>query len=660
MRRGRGYVVLAAIFIAIFLFFLSVALIWTNRQDIALTLSLEHRLKAESAARSAAFEAFARLRQIGTIDGFSNFTYAGGATAEIELLRLAPEGKRGDLLLLRSKGTSGPLNSYLTLYLQDIRIAGEENSGKNRVLFLPTGSGGKALFGDFLLKDGGDIRFEMVAQGGPAFVPRDLAPKSALSDNPSDSTADTAGEETVGASPPYFVDYLPIFPQEGQGLRAWGPAYVVAPPFGQLPFSVTSLQYLKSVEDNDWTDIPPPEKLGDEDAKLVDAKGAVEMPDVSTDAWSEGKIRGIGDVAGSLAWMATKPETMNTSDLPSVIIRGQQSEISGLVDWSEAGKAFVQNKYVTRGMIAANGRTVYSHGWHYLYRPYSGSIPNQVTPLTGSTLTRWPCILKYEIDGNWSIVWDPLKSSGSVNTDTQPDPNVLAVTENGTVFTVTAAVAGQTRRLITISDGGKEQIGPEVPFGTLFTYQNQAYLAPQEQSHLGLLNILDQTRIDFSSLPNFLPEVSGEIVDTIGKDMLIIGLEGGYQGEPLDTSQRVTATISPRFDIQYSIPPAQKISAEGKDLWLNITVTSKAQEPSYPKAYTQTQLPEDQTTITALARYDGVHWHVFPHGLRSALRSSLSAPGNGAITAVYSDLPKQVSRYSVVAIDTSPFEKGFR
>ena len=62
--------VITALFIAVFLFFLSVALLVANKQDIALSLSMEHKLKAEMAARSVAFElstsdAVVRFVQLG-------------------------------------------------------------------------------------------------------------------------------------------------------------------------------------------------------------------------------------------------------------------------------------------------------------------------------------------------------------------------------------------------------------------------------------------------------------------------------------------------------------------------------------------------------------------------------------------------------------------
>lgn len=654
--------VLAAICIAIFLFFLSVALIWTNRQDIALTLSLEHKLKAESAARSAAFEAFARLRQLGTLEGFTPMEFPSGAKAEVELLSLPAEGKRGEVLMLRAKGTSGPLSSYLTFYLRDVRIAGEANAGDGRVLFFPGGSsGGQALFGDFLLRDGGDVVSDMSAQAGPAFVARSLtsaapaATETAAAD-PTDTNTTASGS---GPSPPYFVDYVPVFSPDGQHLQAFGPTYIVAPPFNKQPYSATSLQYLEWTNNEfQWKDIDPPTQLGDEDQKLDSPKGLLEMQSIPQGLWSEAKIRGVGEKVNYQAWMATNPETKNPSDIPATRYSGNDVEATSLIEWGDAPKPAPQTKYVTRGECAASGNAVYTHAWHYLYRPYTENTAGELTPLMGSTLIRWPCILKYEIGGSWSIVWDQLKDSGTLDSTNRPDPTVIAVTDNGTVYTVTEPQTDVPRKLLTIT-GNKEQVGNEVPDGTIFAYHQQPYLLPTNPS-TGIINIATKAKIDFSSLPNYLPEISGEVVDTSGAEQLQIGIEGGYQGEALDSSAKRTVTACPRYDFSYSATPGRPIAVDGDDLWMDVNITCQAQDPSYPAAYDETPFPTSKFTVTTLARYDGQRWHILPHGLRAALKATLAAPGQGVIAAVYPNLPKQVSRYSVIAIDTRPFKKGLR
>ena len=61
-KNRAGNVLIVAIFMAIFLFFLSVALISQNRMDISLGLSVDHRLKAQEAARSGLDYALSVMR----------------------------------------------------------------------------------------------------------------------------------------------------------------------------------------------------------------------------------------------------------------------------------------------------------------------------------------------------------------------------------------------------------------------------------------------------------------------------------------------------------------------------------------------------------------------------------------------------------------------
>ena len=53
VRKERGNILVMAIFMSVFLFFLSVALVAQNRMDITLALSVDHRLQAQMAARAA-------------------------------------------------------------------------------------------------------------------------------------------------------------------------------------------------------------------------------------------------------------------------------------------------------------------------------------------------------------------------------------------------------------------------------------------------------------------------------------------------------------------------------------------------------------------------------------------------------------------------------
>lgn len=670
MRRSRGNIILTALFIAIFLFFLSVALIWTNRQDIALSLSMEHKLKAQTAARSAAYEAYYRLRRLGELGGFPlEGTLDSGAGYVLELVSLEPLGRRGKVLQVKARGKSGPVTSYLTLHLLETAIAGEENSGDSRVMFFPaappaseeteetesdseeTGSeteesteSGKALFGEFTLEEGGPgLVPGMKAAKGPAFVSEPITiPETEL---------------------PSFLDNIPAY--GGPFLRAWGPVEVVAPLYPTGPGgSPTEVRYLKySGEQFEWEKIDPPTNLGSPPPEGATGDPLLLIaPDNSQ--WTTSSVlvksapvEGEDDEkmqAFNIVWTEQEPPTLNEEDIEDAVI--SPGELAGtLIDWPGTGET--QQKFETRGTICPSGNVVYSHGWHLLYQPHDGSFPDPYTIVDGSTLTRWPCILKYTIEGEWEIAWAGLKDDGSVESEHRPDPNVLLATTDGTLFGVTEPGAFPQRRLLTFQDSGVT-LGDPVPDGQIILYQDEPYLIqtlPAGSAEPALLNLVsDGKDIDFSSLPSFLPEINGEVVDVTGTEMLILGIEGGYTGEALDSTKKLGYTASPRYDFTYGVSPTGQVAVDDDDLWAVITIDVQESEPTLERGYEDSPYEDGQRTT--LARYDGERWHILPNGLRACLdNSSLGAPGAGVVAALYPGLPPQVSRYTIISEDTNPF-----
>lgn len=667
MRRSRGNIILTALFIAIFLFFLSVALIWTNRQDIALSLSMEHKLKAQSAARSAAYEAFYRLRRHGDLEGFQQGTLPSGAEYDIQLVTREPLAKRGEVLLVQARGKSGPVTSYLTLHLLENKIAGPSNENDPRVLLFPpadsdsaaetesetaseTEGSSQAIFGDFEATGGGPgLQAGVKATEGPLFF-----------------------AEEYDELPAAFLDYPAVY--GGPFLRTFGPLIVEAPAYPTQPgYKSTRLRYVKyDGNEFDWESIDNPEDLGD---KLPDGMGsplgsppyAMAAPDNSR--WTNGSILGKNVWTGTefesrlvcYNWTVEKPPARDVSDLePEVEPPATNPEqVGSLIDWGLGGQRKTQQVFQTRGSFYPVRDTVYSHGWHQLYQPHDGSFPYPPGFLDGSTLTRWPCILKYTIKKGWEKAWTGLKEDGSVSSELRPDPTVLAVTSTGVIYTVTETEEEQ-RRLITIN-GRSISEGDPVPDGQLIVYDDRPYLVSGDPDKAPLIDLQsEEGSIDFETLPQFLPELYGEVVDVTGTEVLLIGIEGGYQGEPLDSEKKLTYTASPRYEIQYSLDPKSQIAVDGKDLWAIVHIEIEELEPTYEKGYVEGPFPVDKKTKigkrTALGRYDGERWHILPAGLRATLRDQgLSAPGSNVVAALYAGLPKQVTRYSIIAVDTNPF-----
>ena len=619
---------------------------------------MEHKLKAQSAARTAAYEAYYRLRKEGTLAGFQSGTLDSGASYELELVTREPYGKRGEVLLVKARGKSGPVTSDLTLHLLETKIAGESNENDPRVLFFPSSvieaedeesaleteimpdpadeaeEKANALFGEFTLEVGGPgVVASMQANEGPAFV-----------------------SEGTSLEPPSFEDTIPV--HGGPNLKGWGPVEVVAPEYpGTAEGRPTALRLLKyNGKEFDWEEIDHPTELGDPGPQGM--MGLLEMS--APDSWTMSSVMGLTVAneegaptpkAFNFSWTEEKPPTLNAEDVDRVTT-SEGVAIDPIVEWK---KSQVQQKFQSRGAIFPVGESVYSHGWHYVYRPHDGSTPEEPTILHGSTLTRWPCVLKYSDGGGWEKVWSGLKESGVVISEIQPDPNVLLVTSNGKLYSTTPNSKEEERYLISLDSNGVKKLGDPISDGPIIMYRDEPYLLVSNSYMMAFRNLLREgENIDFSTLPTYLPELSGEVVDVTGTEMLILGMDGGYQGEPLDSTKRLTYTARPQTDIVYSLDGKGKVAVDGPDLWAILNVIVDVSEPTFEKGYVSPPYPDG--IRQTLARYDGQRWHILPNGIRACLRNDdLRAPSLNVVAALYPGMPVQKSRYTIIAEDTNPF-----
>ena len=619
---------------------------------------MEHKLKAQSAARTAAYEAYYRLRKEGTLAGFQSGTLDSGASYELELVTREPYGKRGEVLLVKARGKSGPVTSDLTLHLLETKIAGESHENDPRVLFFPSSvieaedeesaleteimpdpadeaeEKANALFGEFTLEVGGPgVVASMQANEGPAFV-----------------------SEGTSLEPPSFEDTIPV--HGGPNLKGWGPVEVVAPEYpGTAEGRPTALRLLKyNGKEFDWEEIDHPTELGDPGPQGM--MGLLEMS--APDSWTMSSVMGLTVAneegaptpkAFNFSWTEEKPPTLNAEDVDRVTT-SEGVAIDPIVEWK---KSQVQQKFQSRGAIFPVGESVYSHGWHYVYRPHDGSTPEEPTILHGSTLTRWPCVLKYSDGGGWEKVWSGLKESGVVISEIQPDPNVLLVTSNGKLYSTTPNSKEEERYLISLDSNGVKKLGDPISDGPIIMYRDEPYLLVSNSYMMAFRNLLREgENIDFSTLPTYLPELSGEVVDVTGTEMLILGMDGGYQGEPLDSTKRLTYTARPQTDIVYSLDGKGKVAVDGPDLWAILNVIVDVSEPTFEKGYVSPPYPDG--IRQTLARYDGQRWHILPNGIRACLRNDdLRAPSLNVVAALYPGMPVQKSRYTIIAEDTNPF-----
>lgn len=656
--RPRGNVVLTALFIAVFLFFLSVALLVANKQDIALSLSMEHKLKAEIAARSVAFEAYGHLREHGKLSGALGLRLEKDVTTRVELVELPATERRGKLLDIRARGTSGPFSSYYTLRLQPTELTSAQDS-TGKVMFLPPTF---AVYGNFQLVELDEsLPTALFANEGPAF------------------TVSTVENGTR----PVFQDTLPVFSEAGE-LEGVGPLVILGPP--PTSNTETALQWLEYEGGAfQWQPIPPPDSLSKSPAGGASPTLIYEMAAGAN--WTHSSAHGEGAELLGWSWVDTEPPTSSVEEIQGTLTPGLPVAASPLVSFQSGSN---QQFFSTRGAIAAQGADVYSHGWHYLYQPYRGGVPSEASPLTGSLLIRWPCVLRYSTkEKGWTVAWTPLRDDGSVKTSRTPDPGSLWVTSAGEVYSLTSS--GDKRLMLLKAGGDVEVKDSPIPEGQLFFYRDQPWVLTAEPSRL--LNLENQSTIDFHTLPSGVPGYHGTMLDIPQFQSLSADQVGTNDLSPagaMTIEGYKTLTVLPDYLIGYSFADAKPVVC-GNDLFLRLDVSVEGVDSPhelYDEKYIEEQGPRGGPV---LARYDGERWHVLPNGLRAFLErerqqklntdippsatleesdgeeklelepgDTLEAPPgmDNAVVATYSGLPALIPRYSVISVCTDPFPMG--
>lgn len=652
----RGNVVITALFIAVFLFFLSVALLVANKQDIALSLSMEHKLKAEMAARSVAFEAYGHLREYGKLSGALGSRLEKDVTTRVELVELPATSRRGKLLDIRARGTSGPVSSYFTMRLQPTDLA-SASDGDGKVMLLPPSH---AIYGNFELVELDEaMPSSLFANDGPAFT--------------------TSAVEHGTA--PAFMDTLPFFTDTGD-LLGLGPLVVVGPE--PVTNTETNLQWLEYKGGAfEWQNIPPPDWLGGKPDGGTAPTYVYPMNGPPN--WNHASAHGDTEGIRGWTWVDSDPPTSTVDEVRDSLGAMDPVAAPTPVPFKSGN---TQHFYTTRGAIAAQGRDVYSHGWHYLYKPYQGAIPSEVTPLTGSLLMRWPCVLKYStVENGWSIAWNPLGEDGSVKDTEVPDANYLWVTSKGDVYSQT--LNGE-KRLMQLESSGRVEVADEtLPAGYLFFYRDQPWVLTSEPSRL--INVKDQSTIDFHTLPSGIPGYHGTMLDIPQFQSQDIDEPGTNDLSPEGAfviEGYKPLTVLPDFLLGYSFGTGKPI-VSGNDLYMELQVSVDGVDSLYElfdQKYVADNMPAGGTVM---ARYDGERWHILPNGLRAFVdrerQSNLNSeapPGTNpepdenedkqdpvetldippgmanAVVATYPGLPANIPRYSVISITTDPFPMG--
>ena len=671
----RGNVVLTALFVAVFLFFLSIALLLAHKQDISLALSMEHKLKAEMAARSVAFEAYGHLREHGKLIGALGQRLEKDVTTRVEVLELPATPRRGKLIEIRAKGTSGPVTSYMTMCLQPTELA-QAADGAGRVMILPQGDAeAYAIYGNFELVGMKQVLpNKLFANDGPVF------------------TCSPLGEPVR----PAFTDTLPVF---GEGeIQGVGPLIVLGPAPAQN--TETSLQWLELKGDVfEWQPIAPPDKLATTPAAGPAPTAFYEMN--AGAEWTHASAHGEGTEMLGWSWVDLDPPTQSLSETGDSLATFGPVSASPLVAY-EAGQ--VQQSFTTRGTLAAQGEDVYSHGWHYLYQPHRGEIPDPLTPLNGARLTRWPCVLKYGSQNQtWSLAWSPLDDDGTVRTMHTPHPDFLWATSKGALYSLTSS--GERKLMQLMPDGEVKLSDGVLPDGQVFFYRDKPHVLTVAPSRI--VNLEDRSTIDFATLPTGVPGYHGTLLDIPQGQSLRYDEPGTNDISPegaFKITGYKTQTVLPDVLLSYAFSETARPMACGDDLYVELDVVTQGVD-SIHDVFDHEYI-EKNTLVggPAMARYDGERWYILPNGLRAFLERERQRdlepsappfaidendpagrsrpqdqkpkdedeeeeqprkPGDtldippgmaNAVMAKYPGLPSVIPRYSVISVSTDPFE----
>lgn len=426
-RSRRGNLLLSALFMAAFLFFLSVAIVVTNREDIRSTLLADHKMRAEFAADGTLDRNIQLMRSTPDWEAALNnpISFASGATVQSSVRRLS-----ASMLSLDVQATSNLVRADRHWVLEEFRLADSLAAGNTKPhLFAMQGSGWSVLGPNFKWQTLGSLSSEVLphtfaAGGGPVFyLVRDEIDPPVIQDFTVASVGfnihNNAGFGPTGATLP----------------RGHGP-------------------YVVELKDDKFT----PVKVTDPgDAKML---GRIRQPTIN------GQENG-------------------TPTFATVTINGTPTTI----DTSLYQGPILETYLLTGTAAVAVDNAYYCHALHVYYRGFKfqndasggqGTFVMPVGPL------QEPAILKY--DGKaWSKVVDLLKvpddqTQPEILGGPRPDPNYLWVTGGGTVYAREAGGAN----LLTVS-GNQFAAGSAIQ-GDLFTYQ-EALVSVTKDATTGLTRL---------------------------------------------------------------------------------------------------------------------------------------------------------------------------
>ncbi|HEY4001935.1 MAG TPA: hypothetical protein VGO93_23880 [Candidatus Xenobia bacterium] len=641
MRRTRGNVLITALFISIFLFFMCAALVSMNRQDVFYTLTNNQRLQAEAAARAGFNYVVQVMKTVPQWENqASSFHGSMGSDATWSATVATTADAKGlpYLKQVTVEGKQGAVSETVSEVLEEFKVAATVSQSQNALMFSYVyPAAGQASMPPTIAMLNSTFQWHVL---GPAPL-----------------------QNPIGGGAPYLVGSGgPLFTQTGAlptptppQIYDWRPtsdAHNILIPGDQQGIAVTGtdqdehIAYLTFNQNQPtWNAIPvPPDTLGAYRGSLIGGQpnGQPQTQTVST---------------------ATETVTFYSS-----LFQGP------VKDW-----------YGLRGPgMAANGSTVICHAVHYFY--LGEQFQNHVSVVRGKIVSnpyhapaqtlQMPAVLAYDVGSQtWTVVVDCMQF---------PNGHQQAPTQ----------YSGPSPSLYSLG----------APGGTPYAYATDGRSILKGQKNAWMLETMVPTPVSLAILGNTslmlheangasddgLPQVtingvtpegslSFETSPTLGS-LYQASASGGSPWQPRVLRPQLTVHLSMLSDLGAAGPAftvgdrgANCVAEFGSELWSFVRVRrhwifdSSAHYATPFDAFTPIGSPGSDWNLVdtlALAHWDGQGWQLWPGGITPQIQVAgpnaaapypLTVDGTSSTldvqhlaTAVYAGSTPDLRRYAPV------------
>lgn len=558
-KKRSGNLLLSALFIAAFLFFLSVALVVTNREDIRYTLLVDHKLRSSLAAEGMSDYALMIMRTTSNWEARlpslrREFASGAVATAQVRPYLQGNSSKPGlGAVDLVATGLSGGVKTERHLLLEEFRLADSLLIEQRKPhLFADMGTSFQVLTTEMV--------WEPLAKPGVLY-PLSLA---------AGSEKLHAIQESAGVDPPTIKDFQKIVTPGGLVLPGEFTEATKQIPKGH---GLTVL----SLESNQWSWKTVPD--------VGEQLGKVHNPQVIEDNRPPGEVTGPPVVRGdgsTLTWEQLTLDWDVISKSPSEMTVPYEYFNGPRVEW-----------YAITGTSGGIGNGKYfAHGTHYYYSGFRFKNTEQIngdirSQGKDSTLFAEPCVLSLDLaTAKWTSVLDYLKvdpqglEEPTILPGPRPSPQGMVVTPQGECFV--------------------RRVGDAQP---------DWYRVSPGELTLSRLPRQAQLRCIGTEYYYTRPEAGRQILSSHDiAEHFPIALPALNLGARYDPKKDFLGELEPSLSLSWSTSIGT-LTGYDKELFALVTLTSTLQGINPPVSSAQ----------TALGHFNGEHWQVLPAGLAQLL-----------------------------------------